>query len=237
MAPSYAALFLFVRSTTALSQGDKLRDNWAPGVNLPPLQRNPPQRWVWAYTGAVTQGEAEDIYNAAGQPTVEDVLNTAVNQLSFIANVNVNQSTNWWAPGANNTAGCGQLQTFELPFGYNAINKSMEQQSLPIFHSNLKKIHESGVTITLTLGSWCTQLPVHSKQEWSDAEFNNFVAYFKQVRTTFSVATLMASTLIGKGIAMLVVSRVLASALGTIRFVARRHQMSLPQVSLGWHLQ
>merc|ERR1719359_2745162 len=59
----------------------------------------------------------------------------------------------------------------------------MEEKSLPIFHSNLKKIHDSGVTLTLTLGSWCTQLPVHSKQEWTDPEFNNFVQYFKQVRS------------------------------------------------------
>jgi hypothetical protein len=28
----------------------------------------------------------------------------------------------WWAPGANNTGGCGQEQTFELPFGYRGYN-------------------------------------------------------------------------------------------------------------------
>jgi len=183
MVMSSAVLFLCAGSATALSQGDQLRTNWAPGVNLPPLQRNPPQRWIWSYTGAVTQGDAENIYNSAGQPTVEDVLNTPMNQLSFIANVNVNQSTNWWAPGANNTHGCGQLQTFELPFGYSALNKSTEEASLPIFHSNLKKLHDSGITITLTLGSWCTQLPINSKQEWSDADFSNFVTYFQEVRS------------------------------------------------------
>jgi len=183
MVMSSAVLFLCAGSATALSRGDQLRANWAPGVNLPPLQRTPPQRWIWSYTGAVTQGDAENIYNSVGQPTVEDVLNTPMNQLSFIANVNVNQSTNWWAPGANNTHGCGQLQTFELPFGYNALNKSTEEASLPIFHSNLKKLHDSGITITLTLGSWCTQLPINSKQEWSDADFSNFVTYFQEVRS------------------------------------------------------
>jgi len=174
--------FLLVGSTSALSTGDKLRGNWAPNVNIPPRVRDPPQRWVWSYTGAVTQGEAESIYNAAGQPTVDDVLNTAVNHISFIANVNVNQSTNWWAPGENNTKGCGQLQTYELPFGYNARNKSTEAASLPTFHSNLKRLHDADLTITLTLGSWCTQLPVFPEQEWKDSDFNNFVTYFKQVR-------------------------------------------------------
>jgi hypothetical protein len=177
-----AALLLLAGSAAALSTGDKYRATWAPGVNAPPHARNPPQRWVWSYTGAVTQGEAESIYNGAGAPTVDDLLNTPMNQLSFIANVNVNQSTNWWAPGANNTGGCGQLQTYELPFGYDGTNKSTEAASLPIFHSNLKRIHESGITTTLTLGSWCTQLPVKPEQQWKDADFNNFVTYFKQVR-------------------------------------------------------
>jgi len=183
MGLSAIALFLLSGSTTGLSIGDQLRGNWAPNVNQPPIHRSPPERWVWAYAGAVTQGTAESIYNSAGQPTVEDTLNSAVNQISFIANVNVNQSTNWWAPGANNTHGCGQLQTFELPYGYNAMNKSTEEKSLPLFHSNLKKLHDSGITLTLTLGSWCTQLPIKPEQQWDDAEFNNFVTYFKEVRT------------------------------------------------------
>jgi len=137
---------------------------------------------VWAYVGAVTQGEAESIYNAAGAPTVEDVLNTAVNQLSFISNLNANTSTGWWRPGVNNTGGCGQDQTKELPFGYDGTNKTTEQESLPIFQANLKKLHDSGITITLTMGSWCTQLPVHKEQEWSDKQFTEFVEYFKLVR-------------------------------------------------------
>merc|ERR1719456_2027689 len=161
--------------------GGPLR-SYAPGVNPPPHQRADAKKIVWTYTGAVTQGEAESIYNAAGAPTVEDLLNTAVNQISFIANVNVNQSTGWWAPGVNNTGGCGQLQTRNLPFGYDGTNKSTEQASLPIFHANLKKLHDTGLTLTLTMGSWCTQLPVKKQQEWSENDFTQFVQYFKQVR-------------------------------------------------------
>jgi hypothetical protein len=142
-----------------------------------------PSKVVWAYTGAVTQGEAEDIYNSAGQPTVDDLLNTPINHIAFIANVDVNASTGWWAPGANNTGGCGQLQTYELPFGYRGYNSSTEQASLPEFQANLRKLHSNGVTITLTLGSWCTELPISSKDEWTDQQFSDFVKYFETIRT------------------------------------------------------
>merc|ERR1719456_1655898 len=171
-------LLLFAGSAAATGS---LR-SYAPGVNPPPHQRADAKKIVWTYTGAVTQGEAESIYNAAGAPTVEDLMNTAVNQISFIANVNVNQSTGWWAPGVNNTGGCGQLQTMELPFGYDARTKSSEEASLPEFQANLKKLHDTGITITLTLGSWCTQLPVKPDHAWTDDDFSAFVEYFKVVR-------------------------------------------------------
>ena len=95
-----------------------------------------------------------------GAPTVDDLLNSPINHIAFIANVNVQNATGWWAPGANNTGGCGQDQTYELPFGYKGYNASTEEASLPEFKSNLQRLHSNGVTITLTLGSWCTQLPV-----------------------------------------------------------------------------
>jgi len=62
----------------------------AVGVNPHPRQRlaagaDERQKTVWAYVGDVTQGEAEQIYSTA-TPTVEYLLNTPVNQISFIAN-------------------------------------------------------------------------------------------------------------------------------------------------------
>ena len=49
---------------------------YAPGVNPPAHQRPVPAgaeqgKVVWAYTGAVTQGDAESIYNAKGEVTAE----------------------------------------------------------------------------------------------------------------------------------------------------------------------
>jgi len=176
---SCAALLLqFALAGTAAGQ---LR-SYAPGVNAPPHQRAEPQKIVWTYTGAVTQGEAESIYNAAGAPTADDLLNTAINHISFIANVNVNQSTGWWQPGVNDTGGCGQDQTYQLPFGYDGTNKSTEAASLPEFQGNLKRLHDSGMTVTLTLGSWCTQLPVKTEHAWSDSDFSGFVGYFQKIR-------------------------------------------------------
>merc|ERR550514_480579 len=141
------APFIFFLLFGSVAAAGSLR-SYAPGVNPPPHQRADAKKIVWTYTGAVTQGEAESIYNAAGGPTVEDLLNTAVNQISFIANVNANTSTGWWRPGVNNTGGCGQDQTKELPFGYDGTNKSTEAASLPIFQANLNKLHDSGITIT-----------------------------------------------------------------------------------------
>jgi hypothetical protein len=153
-------------------------------VNPPAHQRAEPEKIVWAYTGAVTQGEGENVYNAHGAVTVDDLLNTPINHIAFIANVNVQNATGWWAPGANNTGGCGQDQTYELPFGYRGYNKSTEEASLPEFKSNLQRLHSNGVTVTLTLGSWCTQLPINKSAEWSDQDFTDFVTTFETVRET-----------------------------------------------------
>merc|ERR1719238_2684312 len=176
-----------IAATSAFSPGPTGQRTYAAGVNPPAHQRpvaegEEPEKLVWAYTGAVTQGEAESIYNAKGQPTVDDLLNTPINHIAFIANINVQNATGWWAPGANNTGGCGQDQTYELPFGYNGRNESTEAKSLPIFKSNLEKLHSNGVTITLTLGSWCTQLPINKSAEWTDQDFNDFVTTFEKVR-------------------------------------------------------
>jgi hypothetical protein len=47
------------------------------------------------------------------------------------------------------------------------------------FIANLTQIHASGVTITMTMGSWCTSFPL---KEWSAGEFSSFVSYFKTLR-------------------------------------------------------
>jgi len=37
-------------------------------------------------------------------------------------------------------------------------------------------------TITLTMGSWCTQFPILPNEKWTDVQFNQFVNYFKHLR-------------------------------------------------------
>ena len=76
------------------------------------------QKTVWAYAGDITQGEAMQIYDPKGKVTAEGLLNTPVNMVSFIANVLIDQPAEWFRPGHNNTNGCGQEQTWELPFGF-----------------------------------------------------------------------------------------------------------------------
>lgn len=157
---------------------------YAPGVTPLPNQRmthvgGDVQKVVWAYTGAIFQGEAYQVYGPDAQVTVRDVLNTPVNHITFIANVHVQNSSHWFSPGENNTDGCGQLQTWELPFGFSGKNAS---ESLPVFQANLQQLHAAGITITLTMGSWCTSFPVLPEEEWGPTEFNNFVNYFKELR-------------------------------------------------------
>ena len=135
------------------------------------------QKHVWAYLGDVSQGEAIDMYNKKGAATVTQVLNTPVNQLSFIANVNVEKPSAWFVPGANNTNGCGQMQTWDLPFGFDGKSSQVLE-----FHQNLQKLHSNGITITLTMGSWCTQFPIKKGEEWTESMFGEFVSYFKQLR-------------------------------------------------------
>ena len=94
-------------------------NNYAPGVNPPAHQRithngDDAHKLVWAYTGSIRQAEAYEVYSKeeGGQVNVDMLLNTAVNHITFIANVNVEEPAHWFVPGANNTAGCGQMQTW-----------------------------------------------------------------------------------------------------------------------------
>jgi len=110
-----------------------------------------------------------------------------VNHITFLANLDVENATEWWVPGKNNTDGCGQKQTWQLPFGFDGHNATT---ALPKFQANLKKIHDSGVTITMTLGSWCTQIPMTEEQRWTDEQFTQFKDYFEHIRDTVFGGTL-----------------------------------------------
>jgi hypothetical protein len=154
----------------------------APGVNPSPIHRvtgngSMAEKIVWAYAGEVQEGEAQQIYNPKGASTVAQVLNTPVNHITFIANINVEKPSQWFVPGQNNTDGCGQRQTDGLPFGYGNTTEEKTE-----FKKNLATLHKSGVTITLTLASWCTQLPVKVEEEWGPEQFEEFVDYFLELK-------------------------------------------------------
>jgi hypothetical protein len=122
--------------------------------------------------------------------TADDLLNTPVNHIAFILNVDVgNSSDGWFQPGLNNTGGCGQYQTYEIPFGYECKRPDGQPHgdcddsaSLSTFQGNLKKLHDADITITLTLGSWCTQLPVLESEAWTEDKFKGFVTYFEKIK-------------------------------------------------------
>jgi hypothetical protein len=161
-------------------------------VNPPAHQRigEHAGKTVWAYAGPATQGAFGQVYHPDGLVTAEDLLSTPVNQVAFILNVDITgKPSGWFAPGKNNTGGCGQYQTYEIPFGYECARPAGQPHgqcddsaSLPKFQANLKKMHDAGMTITLTLGSWCTELPVKADETWSEAQFTEFVDYFEEVK-------------------------------------------------------
>lgn len=92
--------------------------SYAPGVLPPPHQRmthngGDKRKLIWAYTGDIRQALAYEIYGHDHQVTPEALINTPTNQISFIANVQINStSPEWFAPGKNDTDGCGQVQTW-----------------------------------------------------------------------------------------------------------------------------
>merc|ERR1711966_614105 len=90
----------------------------------------------------------------------------------------IDQPSEWFRPGHNNTDGCGQKQTWELPFGFEGNSTT----ALPVFQKNLKLLHENGVTVTMTMGSWCTSFPVAQEEEWTEDQFGEFVSYFQKIR-------------------------------------------------------
>jgi len=99
-----------------------------------------------------------------------------VNQISFLANIQLTDPHHWFKPGANDTNGCGQVQTWQLPFGFDG--KDLETARTK-FIANLTEIHSHGVTITMTMGSWCTSFPL---EEWTEEDFVAFTQYFKEIR-------------------------------------------------------
>jgi hypothetical protein len=164
----------------------KALGNYAPGVNPHPNHRkthngDDSQKLVWTYVSDIMQGDAAHIYGSKGQISVNNLLNTPINRIAIIANIHFSQPTGWWRPGNNDTNGCGQLQTLGLPFGF----VGNDSASYPMFIQNLTKIHQAGVSITLTLASWCTQFPTTSADEWSMSEFQQFVQYFTQIRQEY----------------------------------------------------
>jgi hypothetical protein len=172
-----------VNKCTSFTGGEWKWPNHAVGVVPHPRQRktanfDATQKHVWAYVADVTQADAANTYNEKGALTTDQVLSTNVNQLAVIANVNVDKPTGWFQPGANNTNGCGQMQTWDLPFGYKGKSADLTE-----FHANLQKLKAAGTTITLTMGSWCTSFPVNTTDEWADGDFDTFVSYFRGVRS------------------------------------------------------
>lgn len=160
--------------------------NYAPGVNPHPSNRithngDDVQKVVWTYVSDIMQGDAAHIYGSKGQISVETLLNTPINRIALIANIHFNQPTGWFRPGNNDTDGCGQLQTDNLPFGFIGNDSS----SIPGFVANLTKIHQAGVSITLTMASWCTIFPTLPSEEWTASQFQAFVGYFTQVRQQY----------------------------------------------------
>lgn len=108
--------------------------------------------------------------------TTEQLLKTPCNFITFIANVQVKDPGHWFNPGQNDTDGCKQMQTWELPFGFDGNDPVVAGAR---FKTNLGKLHQNGITITMTMGSWCTSFPLKS---WSTAEFNSYVSYFTTLR-------------------------------------------------------
>jgi len=104
-------------------------------------------------------------------------LKTPCNQISFIANVQVDNPGHWFNPGKNDSNGCGQKQTWELPFGFSG--HEFNPRVIELFKENLTRIHQGGVTITMVMGSWCTSFPT---TEWTESQFTEFVNYFKTLR-------------------------------------------------------
>jgi len=166
---------------------------YAEGVNAPAHQRwgeqGDPHKIVWAYVGPATQGAFGEVYHPDGMVKAEDLLNTPVNHIAFILNVDLENSTEWFAPGKNNTGGCGQYQTYEIPFGYECKRpdgkphgECDDSASLDKFQANLKMLHDTGMTITLTLGSWCTELPVKAEEAWTQDQFGEFVDYYELIK-------------------------------------------------------
>lgn len=60
-----------------------------------------------------------------------------------------------------------------LPYGFDGKDP---EKAIPGFVANLTKFKQEGITITLTLASWCTYFPV---KEWTENQFQEFVGYFK----------------------------------------------------------
>ena len=139
---------------------------------------------IRATLGDLGKGTAISLYNAAGAVTADQVLNTPVNHVAFMGSVNMSAPVHgdsgyhrFFIPGRNVTNGCGDVETAYLPFGYDGHSIHVEE-----FQDNLKKLYYAGVTITLTLGAWCTKFPVAPEEEWTIDDFDGFVNYFRELR-------------------------------------------------------
>jgi hypothetical protein len=85
----------------------------------------------------------------------------------------------WKLPSLNLTATISIIFTWLEPFGFDGDPKHDLPGATARFVANLTRIHQAGVTITLTMGSWCTSFPL---EEWTEDKFEQFTEYFQEIR-------------------------------------------------------
>jgi hypothetical protein len=155
------------------------------GVNRWPADYGSKVMWLYGCPGA--QGLAcvplkyQDPSGAVNGDFIKKVISKKVNYISMICN---NKFVKWDDLGVivpNEPGSTYGLTSYPSSFGTPSPSQSGQHQTNILFSkAQLKELHEYGVTIVLSIGSWMSDFV--RDQVWTDDEMDKYVARFECIR-------------------------------------------------------
>lgn len=154
------------------------------GVNPWPADYGSKVMWLYGCPGAQGLACVPNAYSGLNGAVNEDFISKIkekkVNYISMICN---NKFVNWDDLGIIVPNDPGEPSgTTSYPSGFNPAKSSSGQSQTNILFnkSQLKELHDYGVTIVLSIGSWMTDFV--RETAWSDDEMDKYVARFECIR-------------------------------------------------------
>ena len=142
---------------------------------------------MWLYACPSAQGLACLPERYSGSPIgmdnfVKDIISSRVNFISLICNNSFKKPENLGVLFPSSSANFDTSTACASPSGFSPLIPGSEQNqtTLAFTVDQLKKLHDSGITIVVSIGSWMSDFP--RENEWTQEDFDKYVERFECIR-------------------------------------------------------